>query len=263
MAETAAPPAHNGVAASRSPRAPSASIDPVTHEIIQGKLLSVVDEMAIVMTKTSMSPVIYEVLDFACGICNAKGELIAQTNGITLFTGTFGAQIRSVIDRFGASIFPSDVIVTNDPFRGGTHACDFAIVRPVFAESRLIAFAINVAHWLDVGGAIPGSLPPDATSIFQEGLQLPYPAIAPSPVWDFMNAYKEYITERELFLGRKPDFGALLKAIVEANDAITADEQDPIDSVNKMGAAAKTILDSAAGIRTAAESMLSNCITHF
>jgi N-methylhydantoinase B len=96
----------------------SASIDPVTHEI-QGKLLSVVDEMAIVMTRTSMSPVIYEVLDFACGICNAKGELVAQSNGITLFTGTFALQIRSVIERFGASIFSGDVIVTNDPFRGG------------------------------------------------------------------------------------------------------------------------------------------------
>jgi N-methylhydantoinase B len=83
--------------------------------------------MAIVMTKTSMSPVIYEVLDFACGICNAKGELIAQTNGITLFTGTFGAQIRSVIDRFGVSIFPSDVIVTNDPFA--------AVPMPVISRS--------------------------------------------------------------------------------------------------------------------------------
>jgi len=67
-----------------------------------------------------MSPVIYEVLDFACGICNAKGELVAQSNGITLFTGTFALQIRSVIERFGASIFPGDVIVTNDPFRGGS-----------------------------------------------------------------------------------------------------------------------------------------------
>ncbi len=88
MTKTAATLAENCVTVSRSPRVPSASIDPVTHEIIQGKLLSVVDEMAIVMTKTSMSPVIYEVLDFACGICNAQGELIAQTNGITLFTGT-------------------------------------------------------------------------------------------------------------------------------------------------------------------------------
>ena len=57
-------------------------------EIITGKLLAIVDEMAVVMARTSMSPVIYEVLDFACGICDRDGALIAQTNGITLFTGT-------------------------------------------------------------------------------------------------------------------------------------------------------------------------------
>lgn len=148
------------------------TVDPVTQEIIQGKLLATVDEMGIVMARTSMSPVIYEVLDFACGICLPSGDLVAQTNGITLFTGTFAAQIRSLTARFGNDLAPGDVLVTNDPYGGGTHSCDFAIVRPVFAEDRLIAFAINVAHWLDVGGAVPGSLPPDATSVFQEGLRL-------------------------------------------------------------------------------------------
>jgi len=148
------------------------SVDPVTQEIIQGKLLATVDEMGIVMARTSMSPVIYEVLDFACGICLPSGDLVAQTNGITLFTGTFAAQIRSLTARFGDDMAPGDVLVTNDPYGGGTHSCDFAIVRPIFAEGRLIAFAINVAHWLDVGGAVPGSLPPDATSVYQEGLRL-------------------------------------------------------------------------------------------
>jgi N-methylhydantoinase B len=148
-------------------------VDPVTYEIIQGKLLAIVDEMAIVMMKTSMSPVIYEVLDFACGVCNAEGELIAQTNGITLFTGTFATQVRSVIEKFGLDIACGDVFVTNDPFRGGTHACDLAIVRPIFIDGAVFGYAINVAHWLDVGGAIPGSLPPNAVSVFQEGLRLP------------------------------------------------------------------------------------------
>jgi hypothetical protein len=82
-----------------------------------------------------------------------------------------------------------------------------------------------------------------------------YPAAAPSPVLDFMNAYKEYITERETFLGRKPDFSGLLKAIVDANNDIIEDKQDVLDSINKMGTAAKTVLDSATGIRTAAESI--------
>lgn len=147
-------------------------LDPVTLEIIQGKLLSVVDEMSVVMQRTSMSPVIYEVLDFACGICNEKMELVAQTNGITLFTGTFSAQLRSVVEIYEGDMQPGDIYVTNDPYHGGTHACDFAIIRPVYEGSRLVAYALNVAHWVDVGGAVPGSLPPDANSAFQEGLRL-------------------------------------------------------------------------------------------
>ncbi len=142
-------------------------------EIIEGKLLATVDEMAIVLARASMSPVIYEVLDFACGICDAEGQLIAQSNGLTLFTGTFSAQVRFILRKFGQDLRPGDAFITNDPFEGGTHACDMAVVRPIFAEGRLCAFAIAVAHWLDVGGAIPGSLPPDATDTFQEGLRLP------------------------------------------------------------------------------------------
>lgn len=146
--------------------------DPVTREIINGKLLAIVDEMAIVLARASMSPVVYEVLDFACGICDGRGDLIAQTNGITIFTGTFSRQVQFIIERFGVDMHPGDTFLTNDPFEGGTHACDFAIIRPIFAGGRLIAYAIAVAHLLDVGGAVAGSIPPDATSVFQEGLRL-------------------------------------------------------------------------------------------
>ena len=59
-------------------------MDPITLEIIKGKLLSAADEMAVVLARTSMSPVIYEVLDFACGICDKKGNLISQTNGCNI-----------------------------------------------------------------------------------------------------------------------------------------------------------------------------------
>jgi N-methylhydantoinase B len=148
------------------------SADAVTREVITGKLLATVDEMAIVLARASMSPVIYEVLDFACGVCDAQGDLIAQTNGITVFTGTFSRQVHFIIERFGSDMAPGDTFLTNDPFEGGTHACDFAVVRPIFAEGEIIAFAIAIAHLLDVGGAVAGSLPPNATSVFQEGLRL-------------------------------------------------------------------------------------------
>jgi N-methylhydantoinase B len=147
-------------------------VDAITQEIVNGKLLATVDEMAIVLARTSMSPVVYEVLDFACGICNAEGELVAQTNGITIFTGTFSRQVQFIRQRFGADVAPGDTFLTNDPFEGGTHACDFAMIRPIFARGAVIAYGIAVAHILDVGGAVAGSIPPDANSIYQEGLRL-------------------------------------------------------------------------------------------
>lgn len=150
----------------------SFGLSPATLEVIHGKLIAAVDEMAIITARTSMSPVIYEVLDYACGICRSDGDLVAQANGITLFTGTFSEQIRFIIRRFGGDMAPGDTFVTNDPYEGGTHACDMAVIRPIFHHGRRVAFAINVAHWLDVGGAVPGSIPVNATSIHQEGLRL-------------------------------------------------------------------------------------------
>ena len=75
------------------PKAGSEPHDRVTLEIIRGKLLSAADEMGVVLARTSMSPVIYEVLDFACGIVDAKAQVISQTNGITVFTGTFAGHV--------------------------------------------------------------------------------------------------------------------------------------------------------------------------
>src|SRR5258708_11210446 len=148
------------------------AVDAITQEIINGKLLAIVDEMAIVLARSSMSPVVYEVLDFACGVCDARGDLVAQTNGITIFTGTFSRQVQFVLARFSSDIAPGDTFLTNDPFEGGTHACDFAIIRPIFVHGTVLAYGIAVAHLLDVGGALAGSIPPDATSVYQEGLRL-------------------------------------------------------------------------------------------
>ena len=146
-------------------------MDSITLEIIKGKLLSTADEMAVVLARTSMSPVIYEVLDFACGICDNKGNLVSQTNGVTLFTGTFSTQVKFIINKFSKNTVDGDIFLTNDPFKGGTHPCDFAIIKPIFFKKKNIAFSISVAHWLDVGGSIAGSLPPDSDSMFKEGIR--------------------------------------------------------------------------------------------
>ena len=148
-------------------------VDLVTLEIIRGKLVATAEEMGLVLAKSSMSPVIYEVLDFACGICTVDGQLISQTNGITVFTGIFETQVRAVLNKFDGQIHPNDVFLMNNPFEGGTHLCDICLIRPIFYDSNLAAFAIAVAHWSEVGGMTAGSLPTNATEVFQEGLRIP------------------------------------------------------------------------------------------
>ena len=151
-----------------------AEFDPFTIEIVRDKLAAAADEMGVVLARTSMSPIVYEVLDFACGITDAQTQVIAQTNGITLFTGTFGPQVQTIVDKFGhAGMRPGDVFATNISHAGGTHTNDVCLVKPIFAGSSIVGFAVSVTHWIEIGGAVPGSIPPDATEVYQEGLRLP------------------------------------------------------------------------------------------
>jgi N-methylhydantoinase B len=154
--------------------APAAGADAFTREVIRNKLLAIAGEMGIVLARTSMSPIVYEVLDFACGITDAEARVIAQDNGLCLFTGTFRPQVEAVLARHpAATMRPGDIYMTNGPYGGGTHTADVALVMPLFAGETLLAFGISVTHWTEVGGKVLGSLAPDATEIYQEGLQFP------------------------------------------------------------------------------------------
>ncbi|MFN8593505.1 MAG: hydantoinase B/oxoprolinase family protein [Thermomicrobiales bacterium] len=148
--------------------------DAFTREVIRNKLLAIAGEMGIVLARTSMSPIVYEVLDFACGLTDVEAQVIAQDNGLCLFTGTFKPQVESVLARHPlAAMRPGDVFMTNGPYGGGTHTADVALVMPIFVDGRVIAFGISVTHWTEIGGKVLGSLSPDSTEIFQEGLQFP------------------------------------------------------------------------------------------
>jgi N-methylhydantoinase B len=153
-------------------------LDPFTLEIIKDKLAAIADEMGAVLARASMSPIVYEVLDFACGVTDARGQVVAQTNGLTLFTGTFRPQVTSVLQKYGDQLRPGDVFMTNDPYRGGTHICDVCLAAPIFAHGELVGFGISITHWIEIGGSVPGSIPPDATEIYQEGVLIPCVRVA-------------------------------------------------------------------------------------
>jgi N-methylhydantoinase B len=151
------------------------SVDPFTLEIIKEALVAIGDEMFVTMQRTSMSTIIYEVLDYATGLTDAQGRLITQGNGVTLFLGTLDFGVRSVLEKFGPQgLKPGDIIITNDPYSGGgTHLSDVTLIAPIFYEGKIVAFAANKGHWTEVGGMAAGSWTTDSTEVFQEGLQFP------------------------------------------------------------------------------------------
>ena len=150
--------------------------DPITSEIIQNSVQAIADEMFVAMRKTAMSSIIYEVLDMATGITDAKGRIACSGTGGPGFIGVLDKSVQTIIEKFESyqAIKPEDVFITNDPYYGGvTHLNDLVLAMPVFCNGNLIAWTANIAHNSDVGGMAPGSLSGDATEIFQEGLRLP------------------------------------------------------------------------------------------
>ncbi|UCB44550.1 MAG: hydantoinase B/oxoprolinase family protein, partial [Spirochaetota bacterium] len=149
--------------------------DPFTVEIIRDQLIAAAEESFITLGRSSQSPIIYEVLDYACAITDSEGNLIAQANGVPGFLGTLTFAVKSALEKHPAdSLKAGDTIITNDPYAGGgNHLSDVALIAPIFWKDELVAFSVNKAHWSEVGGMAPGSWTTDSREIYQEGLQFP------------------------------------------------------------------------------------------
>lgn len=152
-----------------------AKVDPFTRENIGQGLIAAAEEMFLTWGRTSQSTIIYEVLDYACGLTDAKGNLIGQANGATMFLGAITYSVKSVLRKFPLEkIKPGDIFLTNDPYTGSaTHLCDVAAVLPIFYQGELAAFACNKGHWNEIGGKNLGSWSTNSTEIYQEGLWFP------------------------------------------------------------------------------------------
>ncbi|UOQ92332.1 hydantoinase B/oxoprolinase family protein [Halobacillus shinanisalinarum] len=150
------------------------NVNPFTVEIVKDNLLSIGEEMFTALARSSMSPIIYEVLDYACGLTDRKGRLISQGNGVTSFIGMLSPMVQSIIEKFdgGKELYEGDIILINDPYLGGgSHLSDVGLVMPIFYEGEIVAYSANKGHWTEVGGKDAGSFTTDSTEIFQEGLQ--------------------------------------------------------------------------------------------
>lgn len=153
------------------------SIDPVTLAVLKGRLEQIADEMDATLYRSAFNPIIAEARDACHGLYHAKtGDTLVQgTKGLPIFVGAMAFAVRAVIAKVAADggLQPGDTFLFNDPYDGGTHLNDFRLVRPVFRDGGLFCWLASVAHWLDIGGNVPGNYNPRATESHQEGVRFP------------------------------------------------------------------------------------------
>jgi N-methylhydantoinase B len=153
-------------------------IDPITLEVIQEAMISIVREMRANLVATAYSSIIYEAHDFSCVLVDGAGQIIAQAEDNPSHIFPVPWSVRQMMERFKGDIYPGDVFLHNDPYTGGTHLNDIAMIFPVFADGKLVLFPAVRAHWGDVGGSTPGSISGKSTEIFHDGVRLPIVRIA-------------------------------------------------------------------------------------
>ena len=151
------------------------AVDPVTREVIQNRLISIVREMSVTIERAAYSPIIFEVKDFSSVLLRPNGDVVAQAEGIPIFLGAMQQTLPPVLERYPLETMrPGDVYISNDPHTAnGTHKNDINVLRPFFVDDEPVLFSANKAHWTDIGAKDPGSWSPDATNTYQEGVTVP------------------------------------------------------------------------------------------
>jgi len=148
--------------------------DPVLLEIFNNLFRAIAEQMGVTLQNTSSSVNIKERLDFSCAIFDKNGQLVANAPHIPVHLGSMSESVEALILARGKAIQPGDVYVSNNPYNGGTHLPDITVITPVFArDSSLPLFYVaSRGHHADIGGITPGSMPPNSTTVTEEGVLL-------------------------------------------------------------------------------------------
>ncbi|MDD9879075.1 MAG: hydantoinase B/oxoprolinase family protein [Magnetovibrio sp.] len=146
--------------------------DPVTLQVLWSRAISITDEMATTLMQTAFSTVVRDNHDFAVGLYDAEGDLLAQANQST--PGQLYCMQRVMRDLLEAhpaeTLAPGDVLIANDPWLGSGHTPDVFIATPTFRGDEIVGFGVTCAHHTDIGGRLAA---PDAREVYEEGLILP------------------------------------------------------------------------------------------
>lgn len=150
------------------------TVDPVQLSVFGHRFMTVAEQMGHTMEKTSISVNIKERLDYSCAVFAADGGLVANAPHVPSHLGSMSTAIAYQAQRYKpGELKPGDVIIANHPMAGGTHLPDITTITPVFDDEEnpqeIIFFVANRGHHADIGGIVPGSMPPNSTELWQEG----------------------------------------------------------------------------------------------
>jgi len=147
--------------------------DPVTMQVIRYALEAIADDMGYNLMRMGRTTIVKEIMDINCAVLDSTGGILAQAHLCPLMMFSLPATASHMLKHV-RGIDDGDVIICNDPYLGGQHLLDMQFFAPVYFDGELIAFVANIAHQLDMGGAVPGGVAGGLTEIYQEGLRLPF-----------------------------------------------------------------------------------------
>src|ERR1700691_4841587 len=149
--------------------------DKIESQVVRFALELVAEDMAHTLMRTARPTVIKEVQDLSCALYDRRGRVVVQSSHAPMLlagsTLTIGEALKAMEKR---PVEPGDLLIANDPYRGGQHLMDVCIIAPVFRNSELIGYVGSVAHHSDLGGASPGGVAGGLRDIFSEGLCFPF-----------------------------------------------------------------------------------------
>lgn len=150
---------------------PETHIDPVMLSIFSHKFMDIAEQMGLQLKKTSVSTNVKERLDFSCALFDPDGNLVANAPHVPVHLGSMSTCIAAQANLWKGKLKPGDVLVTNHPDIGGTHLPDITVISPAFSQEsgELIFYVASRAHHADIGGILPGSVPPNSKELYEEG----------------------------------------------------------------------------------------------
>ena len=147
----------------------ASAIDPILLSIFSHRFMDIAEQMGNQLRKTSVSTNVKERLDFSCALFDPEGQLVANAPHVPVHLGSMSTAIKAQAKLWEGKLRPGDVIVSNHPEVGGTHLPDITVITPAFKDGKIIFYVAARAHHADIGGTLPGSMPPNSKELYEEG----------------------------------------------------------------------------------------------